>query len=124
MQPNGIRTCFTLRGLPFDASYACTSMHEVSSHLLLTNHSQSIDTQPRSQALTQPGAGPSWAYSPYLLLDSLNKEECGTTHNQSIVCMHTCVCSNQCNRKREVGVSEQLSGLSRITSRDRTGSPP
>ena len=62
-------TVRTSRGLPFDASYACTSMHEFRSPLFLPVESQTIHTPQWSQSPTQPGVGPSWAYSPYLPLE-------------------------------------------------------
>ena len=103
-----LNKCHTMRtshGLPFNASYACTSMHEFRSALFLTNQSQSNHTQCVPQSLTQPGGGPSWAYSPYLPLEKENKWECGTTHKRSKSFMHACECSNQCYKKRrEAGV--------------------
>ena len=62
-------TLRTSRGLPFDASYACTSMHELGSCLFLTIQSQTIHTQRWSQSLTQPGGGHSCANLPYLPLE-------------------------------------------------------
>ena len=38
--------------------------------------------------------------------------------------MHAFVCSNQCYKKREVGVYEQLSWLPRIALQEGTVSPP
>ena len=47
-----------------------------------------------SQSQTQPGGGPSWAYSPYLPLESeASKGEDEKQAKQAF--MHACVCSNQ-----------------------------
>ena len=97
--PNKGHTVRTPRGLPFDASYACTSMHEFGSPLFLTNPSQSNHTQRVRQLLTQPGDGPSWAYSPYLPLERESKWGCGTRHKRSKAPMHACVCSSQCYKR-------------------------
>ena len=65
----------TSRPLTFNASYACTSMHECDSLLFLTLQSQTIHTHQWSQSLIQPGSGPSWAHSPYLQLENVSKGE-------------------------------------------------
>ena len=75
--------CYTVstpRGLPFNASYACTGMQEFGDVLFLTTLSQSIHTPLCPHSLTPPGAGPSWAYSPYLPLENESKRENGTKH--------------------------------------------
>ena len=78
-------TVRTTRGLPFDAPCEGTSMQEVSNRLLLP---QSI---PRSRTL--PGGGPSWAYLPYLPLESETKEKENRSQARQAF-MHACVCSN------------------------------
>ena len=95
-------TVRTSRGLPFNASFACTRMHEFGSGLLLISYRQSIHTTRWSQSLTQPGGGASWAYSPYLPLERKSKWECGTTHKRSKSFMHACVCSNQRYKKERL----------------------
>ena len=82
----------TSRGLPFDASYACTSMHESGSGLFLITQSQTIHTHRWSQPPTQPGDGPFWAYAPYLPLESVNKEECDTNTSEAMVYALICMC--------------------------------
>ena len=51
---------------------------------------------PRSR--TAPGGGPSWAYSPYLPLESETRESRNETQAKQAF-MHACVCSNQCYKK-------------------------
>ena len=63
-------TVHTTCGLPFNASYACTVMHEVPNHLYQSLFSYQSTPQPR----TPPGGGPSWAYLSYLPLESKAKE--------------------------------------------------
>ena len=85
-------TVRTSRGLPFDASYACTSMHEFGCHLFLTNQSRTFPTQRTSKSLTQPGGGSFWAYSPYLPLERESKRVAETKHKRSKrACAHTYV---------------------------------
>ena len=81
--------CYTVRtspGLRFNASYACTGMHEFGNLLFLTILSQSMQTPLCPQSLTQPGGGTSWAYSPYLPLENVIKWECGTKHQRGGTC--------------------------------------
>ena len=107
----------TSRGLPFDASYACTSMHEFGSHLFLTTPSQSNHTQCWLQSLTQPGGGPSWAYPPYLPLqrDGWLKRNTSEATN-----MRSYVCSNQCNKRRGCAVRAEVTVASHcIAGEDR-----
>ena len=58
-----------------------------------SNHSFYINPY-QSQSQTEPGGGPSWAYSPYLPLESKARE--GEDKEQAKqACMHTCLCANQ-----------------------------
>ena len=57
-----LNKCYTvhnLRGLPPNAPYACTGVHEFGNLLFFTILSQSIDTPLCPQSLTLPAAGPS-----------------------------------------------------------------
>ena len=63
-------TVRTTRGLPFNASYACTFMHEVCNHVFKSLFSY----QSTPQSRTLPGGGPSWAYLPYPPLESEARE--------------------------------------------------
>ena len=83
---NKCYTVRTSRGLPVNASYACTGMHEFGDQLFLTILSQSIHTPLYPQSLIQPGCGPSWAYSPHLPLENVNKWECRTKHKRGRAC--------------------------------------
>ena len=66
---------------------------KIPTYLHYFNHSFSINPY-QSQSQTQPGSGPSWAYSPYLPLESVASE--GADEKQAKqVCMHACVCANQ-----------------------------
>ena len=86
MEPLGsLNKGFTVRntrGLPFDAPYTCTGMQK------------SVNNPYQAQSRTQPGGGPSWVYSPYLLLKcEASEEENENKAKQAF--MHACVCSNQ-----------------------------
>ena len=83
---NKFRAVRTSLGLPFSASYACTGMHEFGNLLFLTILCQSIHTPLCQQSLTEPGGGPSWAYSPYLPLENVNKWECRAKHKRGRTC--------------------------------------
>ena len=81
----------TLCGLPCDVSYGCTSMHQFGSDLFLTTQSPSNTTQRWSESLSQPGGGPSLAYSPYLPLERGSKWVVETKHKRSKrVCAQIC----------------------------------
>ena len=77
------------RGLPFNTSCECTGMHE-GSNLSLQSL---LPYQSTPQSRTPPGGGPSWAYLPYLPLESEARERRNGTHAKQAF-MHECVCSN------------------------------
>ena len=93
---NKYYTARTSCGLPFNAPYARTGMHEVGDLPFLTILSQSIHTPLCSQSLTQPGGGRSWAYSPSTLPNAREREEMReeTETQAKQTSMHSCVCSN------------------------------
>ena len=82
------------RGLPFNASYACTVMHEGSDH----SFQSLLSYQSTPQSRIPPGGGPSWAYLPYLPLESKAREGKNETQAKHAF-MHACVCSHQGYKK-------------------------
>ena len=75
--------------LPFTASYVCTFMHDVYSHLFQSLFSY----QSTPQSRTLPEGGPSWAYLRYLPLESEARERENESQARQAF-MHACVCSN------------------------------
>ena len=91
-------------GLPFNASCECTGMHK-SSNLSVQSV---LSDQFTPQSRTPPGAGPSWAYLPYLPLGSKARERRnGTQAKQAF--MHACVCSNHPSSPLIISQSPYLS---------------
>ena len=87
----------------------CTSMHEWTICLW---HTYQSDPQSR----TLPGDGPTWAYLPYLPLQSEARrgEKRSASEN---VAMHRCVCSNQCNKKGGCAVRAVVTVAPHCTAR-------
>ena len=92
------------RGLPFNASCECTGRHEGSNLSLQTLFSY----QSTPQSRTPPVGGPSWAYLPYLPLESEARERRNGTQAEQAF-MHACVCSNHAISPRIIGQSSDLS---------------
>ena len=90
-------------------------MHEGTVNLSL--FPQSI---PRSR--TPPGGGPSWAYSPYLPLESKARESRNETQAKQAF-MHACVCTNQCYKKGRLVCTSSCHGCPTLHRRTRPLAP-